>query len=199
LAFAYDSPPARDSLRQGEMLGPIWEHRPLVAPVQLEASATVSVFSHHHALMVVMTPDCDLIWDFRARFATDESREAFEPEADDIDIAAAGLPHVLLCDTYADAEVKTRFKESRLFKLATQNRDERYHCFPETEIGEGTSEMLESVYLDFKKPLALPTSQLYEGIKTGSVRRIAWIPLVHRHDLIHRFYGFQSRIATPAD
>jgi hypothetical protein len=196
--FAYDKSPVDGPLRQGELLGPLWEHRPLVPPIEVEDGTNVQVFSVHHRLMVVMTPDCDLIWDFQARFETEEARAALEPESDALDTAVAGLPHVLLCDSYPRADIKERL-DSKLFKLASSNRDERYHYFAEAEIGEGSGERWEEVYLDFKKPLALPTRQLYEGIKSKAVRRIAWIPLVYRHDLIHRFFGFQSRIATPAD
>jgi hypothetical protein len=53
------------------------------------------------------------------------------------------------------------------------------------------------MFLDFKKPLAISTRQLYEGLRTGEVERLGWLQMVYRHDLIHRFFSFQSRIASP--
>ena len=54
-----------------------------------------------------------------------------------------------------------------------------------------------SAYLDFKKVTALPTNALYEGVLSGKTERVALIPEYYIHDLIHRFYGFLSRVALP--
>lgn len=183
--------------RQAEVIGPIWEHRSLAAPIEIEAGAEIPTRAVRHDLAVVMTPDCDLLWDFEARFETDDARAGYSPESPSIDGLAVAVPHVLLCEAYAYDDARTRVKESRLFKLIEVNRDERYHHFPTALIGEG-GQSLNDLYLDFKKPLAVPTSQLYDGVRLGGVSRVAWIPPVWRHDLIHRFYGFMSRVATPA-
>jgi len=195
VSFAYDNPPDNGSIRQGEILGPLWEHRPLTPPTKLEPGAEVPVQPVEHAVMVVLTPDCDLLWDFNARFVDEEARVALGPESEAIATANAAVPHVLLCDAYDGVVVRSRF-DAKLFKLASQNRDERYHYFPEAAVGD-SGETLPEMFLDFKKPLAIPTNLLYEGLRIGGVRRLGWLPLVYRHDLIHRFFSFQSRIATP--
>ncbi|HEV8573566.1 MAG TPA: hypothetical protein VGR43_02555 [Dehalococcoidia bacterium] len=147
-----------------------------------------------------MTPDCDLIWDFAARFPTPEVREAYGPEDPNIEIQTVAVPHVLLCEAYVEADARGRVQESKLWKLLQQNRDERYHHFPSALIGEEEgATRFEDVYVDFKKLLAIPTTQMYEGIKSGALLRIAWIPPVYRHDLIQRFYSYLARVAVPAD
>jgi hypothetical protein len=97
-------------------LGSLWEHRPLLPPTEAEENVQIRVKSLRHELMVVMSPDCDLIWDFRARFSDEPAREAFEPEADHVEMKAAAMPHVLLCEAYDAVEVKARVSESRLWK-----------------------------------------------------------------------------------
>jgi hypothetical protein len=84
------------------------------------------------------------------------------------------------------------------FRRIKQNQDERYHHFPEAPIGERDGGAgFPNLYLDFKKTLALPTLQLYEGIRDGGVTRRAVVPPIFLHDLVHRFFGYLSRVALP--
>jgi hypothetical protein len=165
--------------------------------VEVQSGEETRIRPVRHELTVVMTADCDLLWDFNARFPTDESKEALGPEAPDHENSPVAVPHVLVCEAYAEGDARGRVRESRLFKLMQQNRDERYHHFPTAPIAD-TAEVLADVYMDFKKSLAIPTTQLYEGIRVGDVQRKATVPPVYRHDLMHRFYGYLSRVAVPA-
>jgi hypothetical protein len=203
MAFIWETPPKAGSLRQCEILGSLWEHRPLLPPTEAAENLQIRVKSLRHELMVVMSPDCDLIWDFRARFVDDPAREALEPEADDVDTKAAAMPHVLLCEAYDAAEVKARVSESRLWKNIQQNRDERYHHFDPAPIadprtGDAAGEVGD-VFFDFKKPLAIATTFVYEGLRGGQLKRLARVPPPYRYDLMQRFYSFQSRVAVPPD
>ena len=56
---------------------------------------------------------------------------------------------------------------------------------------------LPDLFLDFKKALALPTALLYQVAQEGTVERVAIVPPIYLHDLIHRFYNFLSRVAVP--
>lgn len=198
MAFRYEPCPAAGSLRQGELIGPLWEHRSLLPPTELDEGHEVPTASVRHELAVVMTPDCDLLWDFAARFKSEDAQTALDPEDPAIETAAVAVPHVLLCEAYAEEDARGRVAESRLWKLLQQNRDERYHHYAESEVGD-TGERIADVYIDFKKILAVPTTQLYAGVRSGEVARRARVPPVYRHDLIHRFYGYLSRVAVPAD
>jgi hypothetical protein len=197
MPYTYDPPPSGGSLRQGELLGPIWEHRSLAPPVEVQAGEEARIRAVRHELTVVMTADCDLLWDFNARFPTEEAKDALTLVNSDHEDSAIAVPHVLVCEAYAEVDARTRVRESRLFKLIQQNRDERYHHFSEAPI-TGTEEVLPDVYIDFKKSLAVPTAQLYEGIRVGGVLRKATVPPVYRHDLMQRFYAYLSRVAVPA-
>jgi hypothetical protein len=51
--------------------------------------------------------------------------------------------------------------------------------------------------MDFRKHFTVPTGFLYDRIAAGEVLRRAVIPPIHSHNLLHRFYGYQSRVALP--
>jgi hypothetical protein len=199
MGFAYEAAPAGGPLRQGELLSPVWEHRPLSPPTEIGEGESVPVLPVFHAMMVVITPDCDLIWDFHARFITDEARECYEPEAENIDAHASGLPHILLCDAYDENDVREQVQESRLRKLIRSNGHERYHYFPAVSEVAGKELEVPELYLDFKKPVAFATTQLYAGMRGGGVVRVARLMMAYRHDLVQRFTSFQGRVAIPAE
>jgi hypothetical protein len=148
--------------------------------------------------MMVMVQDCDVLWDFQARFPTEEAQEAYGPEADDIDTDKNCLSRLLLCDVFEHDEIRDRVAGSDVWRRIKQNQDERYHHFPEAPIGDGEDGAeFPDLYLDFKKTLALPTRQLYEGIRDDGVTRRAVVPPIFLHDLAHRFFGYLSRVALP--
>ncbi len=198
MGFRYEASPAVGPVKQGEILGPIWEHRPGIPPTEHPADLEVSITSFLHALVIVMTPDCDLVWDFNERFPDDDSKNALTPQAADADSKAKAVPHVLVCDVYDEAHVKQHVPETKAWKIVIRNDNARYHVFDTAGIGdEGPDDAMPQIFFDFKKPIAVPTAQLYEGLRVGGVRRVARVPAPWRHDVIHRFYGFQSRVSLP--
>jgi hypothetical protein len=181
------------------VIGPVWEHRPQTAPIELEEGAQVPIASVLHGLMVVMSPDCDLIWDFKVRFLGEDAPIALEPAEPDVEHQASGMPHVLACDAFLGEDIRHRVPEgSKGWSRVGKNQDERYHHLPSSPFADAEEIVLPDLFLDFKKSLAFPTSFLYEGLRTGDVRRTARVPPIYLHDLVHRFYGFLSRVAVPS-
>jgi len=150
--------------------------------------------------MMVMVQDCDLLWDFQARFPTDEAQEVYEPEAEDIDAHKNCVSRTTLCDVFRHEELRDRVPGADVWRRIKQNQDERYHHFEPANIScpQGDErDPLPDLYLDFKKTLALPTRQLYQGLRSGDVSRTAVVPPIFWHDLAHRFFGYLSRVALP--
>ena len=147
------------------------------------------------ALMIVMTADCDLEQDFNARFpegsAADKGAETAVEKGH-----PSLVPHVLLCEVYELGEIRARVGASDLWKRMQQNQDERYHHLPPARIGDQPVNGFPDLYLDFKKTVALPTENLYLAVAQG-VRRLALVTPIYIHDLMHRFYGFLSRVGVP--
>lgn len=198
MPFTYEVPPQVGAIRQGEILTGICEYRPRLAPIAQTHQTAVDVVPIHHPYMIIMTADCDLDWDFKARFANQEVVESYDDEVIlQQEAMAAIIPHILLCEVYDSTAVRARVPASNLWKRIRQNQDERYHYFEAASIGESMSEQLPDICLDFKKTLALPTQSLYNGICARGIKRFAVVPPIYIHDLMHRFYGFLSRVGLP--
>lgn len=204
MSLVYREPPSSGPLIQGEILADIWEYRPVRGAVQIPADEPAEVQPISHQLVIVMSPLCDLEWDYQARFGeatavavTDASSEASEPPPVER-VHPRLIPHVLLCEVYQETDIRDRPSlNANLWNRITQNQDERYHHLEPGPVGEPSVRDLPDLYLDFKKAFALPTEALYMGLDAGSARRVAVVPPVYIHDLMHRFYGFLSRVGIP--
>ncbi len=190
------SPPQFGALHQGEILGEIWEHVPRYPPIESQSGQSFPIDSVRYEFVVVMSPDCDLEWDFKARFPDQQSQEQLSSPSDISDLPVS-VSHVFLAKIYRREKIRSLIKGSDIWKRIENNQDERYHRFKESPVGEPLTTVLPDLYIDFKKALAIPTKSLYEGLRVGGVRRIALIPDKYIHDLMHRYYGFLSRVALP--
>lgn len=157
----------------------------------------MQVRSVWHDLLIVMSPDCDLTWDFEMRFINylDEKEDEQQIPTESHPLA---MTHILLCDLYGHDELRQRFTGKReIWRRVQQNQDERYHHFGSAPVDGGDGFFLHDLYLDFKKSFAVPTAFVYEGLLGDTIGRVAVVPPIQIHDLIHRFYGFLSRVALP--
>jgi hypothetical protein len=190
--FQYAAPASSPELRQGELLRNVWEHRSVqTSPATPEVPP--QVLAVYHEVVVVLTADCDLLQDYNDRPSADPSSSPEDPNSHRL------LAHVLLCDAYDGAPLKVRFQQSRLWSRVEKNQDERYHHLDAATVGDEIqgATTIPDLYLDFKKAFGLSPESIYEGIRTGHVVRLAVIPPIYLHHLMHRFYGFLSRVALP--
>lgn len=143
----------------------------------------------HHARMIVLHSDCDLLQDFNYR----SSRSATQPfDEGDPNVT----PEALLCDLFEEAEIRLRIAGSDIFKRIKRNQDERYHHLTSNP-GGGTGPSLPDLFIDFKKTFSVTPGALYEGIQVAGIQRIALVPPIYLQDIMHRFFGFQSRVGLP--
>lgn len=190
----YDVAPNCGPFLQGELIADIYEHRPLYPPIAAPEGTQIDYRPIHHRLMVVMNPICDLDWDFKARFPGGQLKEIDLAEVDDLPPL---VPHILLCDAYERAQIQSHLTGEDLWRRIRGNQVERYHYFPATPIGEPQVAELPDLYFDFKKTIALSCAGLYEALRRNGIKRIAIVPPIYVHDLMHRFYGFWSRVGLP--
>jgi hypothetical protein len=140
--------------------------------------------------MLVMHADCDLLWDFKYR----SSRTIEEPlNSGDRSL----VPEVLLCDAYEESQIRQTISGSDIFRRIRQNQDERYQCLQKATVGSNSGVTVPELYLDFKKMYMEPTEALYSALGAGSVSRVGIIPPIYIHDLMHRLFGFLSRVGVP--
>lgn len=199
MPLCYDLPQT-GPLLQGEILGEIWEHVPRYPAIQSQEGQEFPVDSLRHEFVVVMSPGCDLEWDFWVRFPNPASQQQLvTPLNFNARKVSKAVSHVFLAQVHRQGEIKSQASSSHHWTLLVANRDERYHHFGSAPIGNGEGDMMPDLYIDFKKALALPIAKVYEGIGMGEIRRIALIPDRYIHHLMHRYYGFLSRVALPDD
>jgi hypothetical protein len=184
----YEAPLASGYLRQGEILRGVFEKRAECAAVKPTIDP-VPVRPREHPLIVVMSAQCDLLWDWeeRSRISPEQAAEESLPRL---------MPHVLLCDLYAADQLRyAHGMNSTLWTALGKNQNERYHHLPAARIGDFAD--LNDLHIDFKKVYGLPTDNLYKGLNSSAISRVAVVPVPYVNDLIHRFYAFQSRVAVP--
>ena len=174
---------------QGEILSPVWEHQSSLPATKLPSGVDVDFVPIEYPRLMVMAANCDLLWDYNARTESNDE----DPKI---------MPHILLCRLYEEAEVRVISQtNSRSWGRIKNNQEERYYHLNAADIGNPVEGDLPDLYLDFKKSLSLPTRNVYSGLDnpdtSSRINRVAVVPPIYIHDLIHRFYGFLSRIGTP--
>ena len=188
MAYLYENSPDTGALRQGEILKGVREIRfkPIDPPGELTREAIAdSTEIHTHPLTIVLSPDCDLEWDYQAR--------------KDGDVSVAKLmSHVLLCDLEDESTLRgTRSgsMNNRIFRIVKQNRDERYHHLQASSTESGSTH--DDYYIDFKRMFALPTEYITHESEAGRVGRLGVLRPPWAQDLTHRFTYFLGRVGLP--
>lgn len=180
-------------MRQAEIL------RDLIEPRILSGvGGEVQYIPVEHPLSIVISQDCDLEQDYYLRFP----REHDPRPPEDVDVEPNALRVILLCDAYEVADMESVFPAkfgSKERDFVKKNQNERYHCLRAGSVPSG--ENLVPSLLDLRTPFAIAPAVAYEQLlgDDPSASRIGLIPDVHSHDLIHRFFSYQARVALPPD
>jgi hypothetical protein len=195
------------SLYAGELLSNV---EVLSAVASTLGNPEIEVAQITYAYALIVSQDCDLAWDSRARdflqqpppAASGAVRTAWNEQ--ERKLRSKLLDSVLLC--VAD-EPHTVHASSTLNKnewqKARSNQYERYHVVRQAEAeeeseGRGFPELA----LDFKRYFALSAEEVAArvGLKIGApgraVRR-ARLGTPFREDVLSRFYNYQARVALP--
>ena len=180
-----------DRLRQGEVLSNLREPRlqlPSSNPEQAEA-LQVDWFVHRRSLL--MTADCDLVGDYRARDQAPSENKRAEARR-----LARQLEYVTCCPLYAEDEMRTGSGfDSDVWKRVRQNENERYHVIKLPTL-EGF-EHLPDVYLDFNRTFLLPVEYAYSVIQRPDVLREGPIPPPWCQQVVQRWSSYQGRVCVP--
>lgn len=183
----YDSSVSIGPLRQGELLSGLLELRfdaSMVSKASL-SDPTPPAERVEHPWTIILSPDCDLEWDFNAR----------QGEAN---TATKGLSHILMCDLedLAALQIDSRVQKSqRQTQLIKQNRDERYHYLRSAHTEDGQT--LPDFFVDFKRVFSVHADYLYAVVEQDLVRRHGFLKPPWIQDLSHRFTYFLGRVGLP--
>lgn len=186
--------PATDgALRQGELVCGLQEYRPVASGTQGNPPPNaIQVTRQIHPYAIVISQDCDLEQDFRARKEQTEG------------VGAAGsdklLPNVIFCEVVEAIALRSQEGlNSALWKRVQTNTHQRYQYLSKVpaekdRLGSGIPEL----GIDFKKYFTIPTPLVYEQVRTSIQRRCRLVSPYLEH-LSTRFSYYQFRIALPVN
>ena len=186
---------AEEAFHQGEILSSVVQL--YVLPESLPRGMDGLEFGEIvHPYAVVLTQECDLDWDFKAR--STETIERCRNSKDEENKRQLKLAHdILLCEAFLEEEMRPKIRGSDIWKRIMGNQDERYHRIrevsPDLDLrGEGVP----AIILDFKRMFTIPTEELYQRIALGLGRRarlqVPWV-----QDLGNRSGYYNQRVALP--
>jgi hypothetical protein len=177
------------SLRQGEILTNVTQYNPIIG----ELSQDVQELSFDlvlHPYTIVITQDCDLDWDYKARQTDRPQLSKF-------------LNSVVLCEISTAQEIRNiddkSVMNSKEWELVRSHRHERFYFFekilPECELEQiGVPELT----ADFKKVFGIDAATLYRQLDLGIVKRRAVLSSPYLEHFSRRYHSFHSRIALPS-
>jgi hypothetical protein len=183
--MAYQIPEGR-GLRQGDILAGVRTFT--VRSMSEDDIPTGSVITYGHA--VVVTQDCDLEQDFRARFAEGDQ----EVPADKLlyGILLCGVYHEDICKAGKHRDKATALG-SKEWRTVQQNQSPRYQFL-------GHVPQLGGRYVaDFKDFFMVPCDFLYEEIRSERAKRATEMVSPYREHLLQRFAWYLMRVGLPRD
>jgi hypothetical protein len=174
------------SLRQGEILTGVVQYTPVVIELmQEEQELSFDAILHPYA--IVVTQDCDLDWDYRARQTTNSQPSKL-------------LNSVILCEIATAREIRDTADDmnSAAWKLVVSHRHERYYFFEKIPPAyETEQEGLPELTADFKKVFGIDGETLYHHIELGIVKRRAVLASPYLEHFSRRYHSFHGRVALP--
>ena len=177
----------RDRLRQGQVLRNLYEF----VPTGLTTSdGTAEVTRVQHPMVVIMSPECDLVSDYEARIASPAANTGSPQSNGNL------LEHIQCCKLFEETDIRQPHRlNSAAWSFVKSNRHERYHMISPGVLGRPDD--ASPFYLDFKRVLSVSTAYLYQLVNAGGIEldRIIKPPWIHQ--LIQRCYGFQARVCVP--
>lgn len=188
----YSASPKSGPLRQGEILSGVSELTFDLdeIPDDISSANSLKVRVKQHPLTIVLSPDCDLEWDYKAR-------------KEDANPGTKIISYVLLCDLEDEnalRPVRGPSPRNRIIKsdhrsLVRGNRDERYHYLPPSRTDSGHS--FQEFYIDFKRLFAVQTDYLINLTDANQIERLGILKPPWVQHLSHRFTFFLGRIGLP--
>jgi hypothetical protein len=175
-----------DPLRQGEIVSDLRQfpldpdnmdvEKPFLKPI-------------HHPFAIIVSQDCDLDWDFRARQSLDPKQRH------------KLLPNILFCMVATAEELRGRADiNAGLWKGIRSNKDERYHFLQRTEpVWDTLNQGLPELGIDFKRYFTIPTNEVYFQLEKSIAKRRCRLVSPYLEHFSTRFVYFLSRVALPED
>lgn len=187
-------PSSGGAFRQAEILSDINQIKRTVA----EQTDSIVIDLVHHSFAVIVSQDCDLDLDFKARNGLPGPEEKFVgPEKI--------IPNILICEVFTAEELRA-FSEIKppIWSRIKTNEHIRYHFFQRADVElDGVGKGLPEMVADFKRYFSIPGDDLYDQLarsldsKYGPVQRRLRLKSPYCEHFSTRFSYYLSRVALP--
>ena len=175
------------SLRQGELLSNLIQYSPVASEISSEGG-DLAFEQIIHPYAIVVTQDCDLDWDYRARQSDNSQPSKL-------------LNSIILCEISTAEEVRkpSENMNSKEWKLVESHRHERFYFFEKIPLECELEQIgLPELTADFKKVFGIDSATLYRQIEIGITQRRAVLSSPYLEHFSRRYYSFHGRVALPS-
>jgi hypothetical protein len=190
----YRASDSESPLRQGEILTNITQFKP--TNFDNESLENIEFERIIHPFAIIVTQDCDLDWDYKARFSNNANRKIPNPKL---------LNSIILCEIDTAENIRNikettgkNLLNSKDWNLVSSHRHERFYFFEKIPAEcELETKGLPELTADFKKVFGINPEFLYHQIKSGEVKRRSVLVSPYLEHFSKRYYHFHSRVALP--
>jgi hypothetical protein len=177
------------SLRQGEILTNVVQYNPVANELSLEAQE-LSFEPVVHPYAIIVTQDCDLDWDYRARQSSNIQSSKL-------------LNSVILCEIATAREVRDIADKNTMnsgeWKLVQSHRHERFYFFETIPVECELEQVgLPELTADFKKVFGIDAATLYRQISLKITKRRAVLSNPYLEHFSRRYHSFHGRVGLPS-
>lgn len=173
-ARVYTTEGLGNELRQAEILSNV------IQPVWNQVTRELEVIEH--PIAIILTQDCDLLWDYEQRTKGLEGK----------------LDSVLMYTCESAHEVKATIGGRDIWKRIIQNNNERYHLLeavPESQ--DLRAQGLGPLVIDFKRFFTLTPDDLYSQCNAQTTQRRCRLEMPYREHLQCRAAFYFQRVTLP--
>lgn len=172
------------SLRQGEIVTGVVQFNPVINKIP-EALQELPFTPIIHPYAIVITQDCDLDWDCKARGTNNNPAKL--------------LNSIVLCEIGTAESIRSTDGMNRKeWDLVVAHRHEKLYFFekipPECDVEQ---EGLPELTADFKRVFGIDAATLYRQIELGMVKRRAILASPYLEHFSRRYHSFHGRVALP--
>lgn len=172
-------------LRQGEILSNIIQ---TYLDLKTLGREEISVLPKIHPYTIILSQDCDMEQDFKARRDQDKRDKL--------------IPNILFCEVVTAEQLKQSpgGMNSSIWGRVKVNKDERYQFLQriasaQDAMGEGLPELA----VDFKRYFTIPADEVYRRVELGEALRRCVLSSPSLEHFCSRFAYYLSRVALPLD
>lgn len=180
----YQASDKGSSLRQGEILTGVVQYNPVIneLPKEFQDLPFTPII---HPYAIVITQDCDLDWDYKARGTNNNPAKL--------------LNSIVLCEIDTAESIRSTDGMNRKeWDLVVAHRHERFYFFEKIPSEcEVEQEGLPELTADFKRIFGIDSGTLYRQIELGIVKRRALLASPYLEHFSRRYHSFHGRVALP--